>query len=186
MVRFWEVGSNFLRADNLNKPAKVIDLNPQRKRLRINTLAGLFALSGRTMALCGLRMMPRFPSPSLKFRTAGFPRYGFKAGISDAAFPARWFAIALRTLCCHRFSLLCVRDDALTSTSVQAVSPLYPRGPRSGPGYSVPVHQRLLDPIRPTRRHILISPSRGLYEMPSLCMPLACLGNPRLVLSFHR
>jgi hypothetical protein len=32
-------------------------------------------------------MMPTFPSPSLKFRTAGLPRYGFKAGISDRAFP---------------------------------------------------------------------------------------------------
>jgi hypothetical protein len=40
-------------------------------------------------------MMPTFPSPSLKFRTAGFPRYGFKAGISDAAFPVHRFAIAL-------------------------------------------------------------------------------------------
>jgi len=25
--------------------------------------------------------------PSLKFRTAGFPQYGFKAGWSDKAFP---------------------------------------------------------------------------------------------------
>src|SRR6266851_6726707 len=35
----------------------------------------------------GLRMMPTFPPPPLKFRTAGFPQYGFKAGISDGAFP---------------------------------------------------------------------------------------------------
>jgi hypothetical protein len=40
------------------------------------------------MALGGLRMMPLFPSPSLKFRKAGFPRYGFKAGISGGTFPA--------------------------------------------------------------------------------------------------
>ena len=32
-------------------------------------------------------MMPTFPSSSLEFRTAGFPRYGFKAGISDRACP---------------------------------------------------------------------------------------------------
>jgi hypothetical protein len=32
-------------------------------------------------------MMPTFPLPSLKFRTAGFPHYGFKAGVSDKAFP---------------------------------------------------------------------------------------------------
>ena len=42
--------------------------------------------SGRAMARSGLRMMPTFPLPSLKFRTAGFPQYGFKAGVSDKAF----------------------------------------------------------------------------------------------------
>ena len=40
------------------------------------------------MALNGLRMMPLSPSPSLKFRTARFPGYGFKADISDGAFPS--------------------------------------------------------------------------------------------------
>ena len=97
-------------------------------------------------------------------------RYGFKAGISDATFPAIWFAIVLRTLCCHRCSRLCVRDDALMSTSVRADLPLYPRGPRSGLGYAVPVHPRLLGPIRPTRGHIQTSTTRGLYQMPSLCI----------------
>ena len=42
--------------------------------------------------------------------------------------------------------------------------PLYPRGPRSGPGYSVPVHQHLIGPIRPTRRHISISPTRLIRD----------------------
>jgi hypothetical protein len=45
----------------------------------------------------------------------------------------------------------------------------YPRGPRSGPGCSVPVRHHLIGPIRPTRRHIAISPHGGLYVMPSLC-----------------
>src|SRR5262249_9017615 len=60
--------------------------------------------SGKAMARTGLRMMPTFPSPPLKFRTAGFPQYGFKAGLSEGAFPARrpivtpiWFASLLRT-----------------------------------------------------------------------------------------
>ena len=39
------------------------------------------------MARSGLRMMPTFPLPSLKFRTASFPQYGFKAGVSDRACP---------------------------------------------------------------------------------------------------
>ena len=45
-------------------------------------------LSGKAMARTGLRMMPTFPLPPLKFRTAGFPRYGFKAGLLEGAFPA--------------------------------------------------------------------------------------------------
>src|SRR5580693_3965007 len=34
-------------------------------------------------------MMPLFPPPPLKFRTVGFPEYGFKAGRSDGAFPSQ-------------------------------------------------------------------------------------------------
>jgi hypothetical protein len=45
--------------------------------------------SSRAKALDGLRMMPLFPLPSLKFRTVGFPEYGFKAGRSDGAFPSQ-------------------------------------------------------------------------------------------------
>jgi hypothetical protein len=45
----------------------------------------------------------------------------------------------------------------------------HPRGPRSGPGYSVPDRHHLIGPIRPARRHIAISPHGGLYAMPSLC-----------------
>jgi hypothetical protein len=127
-------------------------------------------LSGRTMAPCGLQIMPRFPSPSLKFRTVSFPQYGFKAGISDVACPARWFAIALRALCYHRVApALCQGPMRLQAPPCELLPPLYPRGPRSGPGYVVPVHPRLTDPMRPTPRHIPISPPCDLYEMPSLC-----------------
>jgi len=57
-------------------------------------------------------------------------------------------------------------------TTVQAFKrlvPLYPRGPRSSPGYVVPVHHRLIDPMRPTHRHSAILPHSGLYALPSLC-----------------
>ena len=40
-------------------------------------------LPGRAVARTGLRLMPTFPSPPLKFGTAGFPQYGFKAGVSE-------------------------------------------------------------------------------------------------------
>ena len=39
------------------------------------------------MARTGLRMMPTFPSSPLRFRTAGFPQYGSKAGLSDGTCP---------------------------------------------------------------------------------------------------
>jgi len=42
--------------------------------------------SSGAMARTGFRMMPTSPSPPLKFRTAGFPRDGFKASMSDRAF----------------------------------------------------------------------------------------------------
>src|SRR5260370_1760202 len=47
----------------------------------------IYRESGRAMARSGLRMMPPFPSLSLKFRKAGFPRSGFKASISPRPFP---------------------------------------------------------------------------------------------------
>ena len=46
----------------------------------------------------------------------------------------------------------------------ERLPPLYPRGPRSGPGYSVPHHHHLIGPMRPTRRHISISPSRLIRD----------------------
>jgi hypothetical protein len=123
------------------------------------------------------RMMPTFPSSSLKFRTAGFPRYGFKAGISDKAFP---FGVS-RTPVGLPLSfvlpaslvgipVLCRGTLCAGTPPFERPLPLYPRGPRSGPGYAVPVHQRLIGPIRPTRGHIPTSPHSGLYKMPSLCI----------------
>ncbi len=128
-------------------------------------------LSGEAMALIGLRMMPTFPSPPLKFRTASLPRYGFKAGLSDEAFPVGWFAVVLRALPavtvvpCSESGTMC-----WCAPPCERSFPLYPRGPRSGPGYAVPVHHHLIGPIRPTRGHIPTSPTSGLYEMPSLCL----------------
>src|SRR2546428_5902601 len=46
---------------------------------------------------------------------------------------------------------------------------LRPRGPRSGLSSAVSNRHHLIDPIRPTREHIAISPHGGLYALPSLC-----------------
>jgi hypothetical protein len=68
-----------------------------------------------------------------RFRTAGFPQHGFKAGFSDAAFPADWFAIVLRALRCHRVSpALC--QGRCAYKHLRASGP-----PRSTPGALAPV-----------------------------------------------
>jgi len=138
---------------------------------------------GRTEARSGLRMMPTFPPPPLSFRTAGFPQYGWKVGLSGSAFPhvaqVKPAPSVPCTSCClrlpfvHSAAPLCAPLCVGTVDSVAHCHSrswlLYPRGPRSGLGSIVPVHQRLIDLIRPTRRHIPISPQGGLYRMPSLC-----------------
>jgi hypothetical protein len=48
-----------------------------------------------------------------------------------------------------------------------------PRGPRSGPGYAVPIHQHLIDPIRATGRHVPTSRLCGYTKR------LSCAGAPR-------
>jgi hypothetical protein len=136
------------------------------------------ARSGRAMARTGLRMMPTFPSSPLKFRTAGFPQYGFKVGLSAGAFPSAASTCHALSVCIlpscptlQRFFLRSVSEyDVRSSTAMQAATPLYPRGPRSGPGSSVPIHQHLCGPIRPTRRHSAISLLCSLYALSSLCV----------------
>ena len=119
----------------------------------------------------------------LSFRTAGFPQYGWKAGLSGGAFPVRQRlkpAPGMRLLTAGLPSpfvhhsveaVVPYRAGPPTGrcTAMEGGSPSDPRGPRSGPGYAVPVRRCLTGPIRPTRRHIATSPQGGLYAMPSLC-----------------
>jgi len=121
-------------------------------------------------------MMPTFPPLSLKFRTAGFPQYGFKAGYQTAPSHRQRvlrvvrLASVLRAPRFLRLILVLSRGARRAGTPpFKRPLPLYPRGPRSGPGCVVPVHHRLTGPMRPTRRHNSISPHSGLYALPSLC-----------------
>src|SRR5580704_17929951 len=125
----------------------------------MTTIADRPPQSRRTVARCGLRMMPTFPLSPLSFRTAGFPQYGWKAGISDSAFPEhhslkpapgiRRCTPGLRLPFAHlivRFGCpgLCRADDFSMRRLGVGVR-LRPRGSRSSPGSSVPVHQHLVD-----------------------------------------
>jgi hypothetical protein len=111
--------------------------------------------SGRAKARSGLRMMPTFPLPSLKFRTAGFPQYGFKAGRSDKAFP---FDASLRRTVCHCPSCSPLPssdprsvpgDVARWSTSVRAAAAALPQGPSLQTGLFCPAPSSLAAPSAP-------------------------------------
>ncbi len=123
-------------------------------------------------------MMPPFPSLSLKFRKAGFPRSGFKASISDRAFPSVCeflaalglrpsFVLSASTV---GFPVLCRRNVARLSTAVRAATAALPQGPSLRTELFCLGPSSLTGPIRPTCRHISISPHGGLYVMPSLCV----------------
>ena len=121
-------------------------------------------------------MMPSFPRLSLSFRTAGFPRYGWKAGISGGAFPCinqlkpapgiHWLMFGLHPPFVHFVVIfgspaLCRAEDSIVHRHGGWVA-LRPRGPRSGSSSAVSDRHHLIDPIRPTRGHIAISPQSGL------------------------
>jgi len=136
------------------------------------------------MARTGLRMMPTFPSSPLKFRTAGFPRYGFKASLSDSACLQR-VAVKLAPSMPARHHSLRHPSPASApapwpgseSRLVRASTGRCARGPASLPqGSLAPVRVVLsrsisayYDPIRQSRRHAATSRPCRLYAAPSLC-----------------
>jgi hypothetical protein len=93
-------------------------------------------LPGRTMARIGLRMMPPFPWSPLKSRTVSFPQYGFKAGMSDGAFPSS-ASSSRRPVCvrpsCPPLAASLPRsvsgDASRLCTSVRAAAAALPQGP---------------------------------------------------------
>jgi hypothetical protein len=136
------------------------------------------------MARTGLRMMPTFPSPSLKFRTVGFPQYGFKASMSDAACrpTATVKPVPGMPVTAARLRLPFARVRGRTtpgsvSRSVGAFTCRCARGSASLPQRSLAPVRVLLsrsliahyDPIRQSRRHAAISRLGRLYAAPSLC-----------------
>ena len=137
------------------------------------------------MARTGLRMMPTSPSPSLKFRTVGFPQYGFKASMSEGAFQRRGefkSAPDIRSTP-RRSSPTFARIRAANAS--WALSPTRPAPPRAAvqaavaalPQGSLAPERVLLsrsitayyDPIRQSHGHATISRPGRLYAAPSLC-----------------
>jgi hypothetical protein len=152
-------------------------------RNSVSLLSAIQATRLLTFASVGLSPTEHSSLSWTHFRTAGFPQYGWKVGFQVApslmlrglsqhqAYPAQY--VGLRPPFVHSAATHCVPHCVGTVSSVAHRHArsclLYPRGPRSGLGYIVPVHLRLIDLIRPTPRHIPFSPHGGLYGMPSLC-----------------
>jgi hypothetical protein len=136
------------------------------------------------MARTGLRMMPTFPSPPLKFRTVGFPQYGFKASLSDGACLQRVAVKLAPSIPAGHRSL---RRPSPASTTARLAGSVSSRArastgrcasdPAALPqGSLAPVRVVLsrsisayYDPIRQSRRHAATSRLCRLYAAPSLC-----------------
>jgi hypothetical protein len=164
-----------------------------------NSVSLLFAIQAtRLLTFASVGLSPT-EHPSLswtRFRTAGFPGYGWKAGLSGGACPSTTSSSG-RAVCLHpSWTSLPVspyprsesRGAVRKSTTIQAALPPYPRGPRSGPSYVVSVHHHLIDPMRPTRQHTLISPIRLIRDALAVRAKktLRRLSDQRVVPCFHR
>jgi hypothetical protein len=142
------------------------------------------------MARTGLRMMPTFPSSPLKFRTAGFPRYGFKAGCQTG--PSRvapdhrvtQFATVLRARQVRRD---CLRSESESpdwlSTAVRATLIARPQRPSLRFGLCCPGPSTLNRPHPPhSPAHRVFTALRLIPDAFAVC---AHLGDPRVVPCFR-
>jgi hypothetical protein len=106
----------------------------------VETAPNSYAGSGGTKARTGLRMMPTFPSSPLKFRTAGFPQYGFKAGFhrwpspsdTDVPYPSSLPTAFVRVSLCMSLRTVSVMQES-------RLAPPCKRFFRSTPGVLAPV-----------------------------------------------
>ena len=71
----------YVRAERGSLPPRASDMLTARRQ----AIGGAGTCTPLDCGLVGCS----FPSSPLRFRTAGFPRYGSKAGLSDRAFPDR-------------------------------------------------------------------------------------------------
>jgi hypothetical protein len=147
-------------------------------------------LSGRAMARTGLRMMPTFPSSPLKLRTASFPQYGFKVGLSKGAFPAQGAPWSRPSDLHPSFvpaafqpPALCRGSCALEHRHSSSLAAL-PQGPSLRSGLCCPGPSSLSRPHPPHSRAHLDFAIWWLIR-DAIAVPIRIgLGNPRLVLSF--
>jgi len=143
--------------------------------------------SGRAMARSGLRMMPTFPSPSLKFRTVSYPQYGFRAGISKRGLPFRTSAsVGLASSCAP--SAACVDSPFCAGERFALEHFRSSRYCCSTPGALAPVWFVLSTPSSLDRPHPSHSQAHLDFTAPRLIRHVFAvrhrLGDPRVVPGF--
>jgi hypothetical protein len=118
-------------------------------------------------------MMLTFARSPLSFRTAGFPRYGWKAGFSSGAFLDRQQLKPAPGIRAHPPSCTprSQSDDPALCRAADSIAHhlgelLLLHSRRSGPGYMSRSVITQSTPVHPTRGHTAISPHGGLYAMP--------------------
>jgi hypothetical protein len=142
-------------------------------------------------------MMPTFPPPPLSFRTAGFPQYGWKVGLSGSAFPrvaqvkpapgipwaTRRFASAFRALRCLTLrSALCRNSELAGAPPCEELSPL-PQRPSLRSGFYCPSPSTL---NRPHPSHSQAHPDFAAWRfIRDAFAVLVRLGDPRVVPCFR-
>ena len=144
------------------------------------------------MARTGLRMMPTFPSSPLKFRTAGFPRYGFKAGLSAGAFPRTASTCHALSVCfppsCPPLQRVflsprCVGARCAHKHRHSSGYAALPQGPSLRSGFFCPGPSTLMRPHPP---HSQVQCDFTALQLIRPVFAVRCrLGDPRLVPSFH-
>ncbi len=145
----------------------------------------------------GLRMMPTFPPPPLSFRTAGFPQYGWKVGLSGSAFPhvaqvkpapgmpctSRRFASTLRALRCPTLRPALCRNSGLGGALPFEESTPLPQRSSLRSGFYCPSPSTL---TRPHPSHSQAHPDfAALRFIRDALAVLVRLGDPRVVPCFH-
>jgi len=145
----------------------------------------------------GLRMMPTFPPPPLSFRTAGFPQYGWKVGLSGSAFPhvaqvkpapgmpctSRRFASTLRALRCPTLRPALCRNSGLGGALPFEESTPLPQRSSLRSGFYCPSPSTL---NRPHPSHSQAHPDFAAWRfIRNALAVLVRLGDPRVDPSFR-
>ena len=152
--------------------------------------------SGGIEARTGLRMMPTSPRSPLSFRTAGFPQYGWKVGLSGGAFPSpdqlkpapgmRRFPLGLRPSFAHHVVTTIVPLGVGSVTRQCAawwIDRPPPQGPSLGSGLFCPGPSSLSRPHPPHSQAHRAFAARRLIR--NALAVRDCLGDPRVVPSFR-